>query len=124
MRCARAVANVEFGAGNPVYPLLFDPQVSECVLSETVVLVSMMGNLVDSQMYNASIYDITPVSVVHICCVQTSGGLLAAVPLDRAEEAVAALKAAGYPETAVVGKVVARPEKGEFAPLVYLLNKE
>ena len=28
MRCARAVANVQFGAGKPIYPLLFDPQVS------------------------------------------------------------------------------------------------
>lgn len=27
VRCARAVANVEFGAGKAVYPLLFDPQV-------------------------------------------------------------------------------------------------
>ena len=55
---------------------------------------------------------------------QTSGGLLATVPLDRADEAVVALKAAGYTETAVVGRVVVRPEEGEFAPLVYLKNKD
>jgi hypothetical protein len=31
VRCARAVANVEFGAGKAAYPLLFDPQVSSHV---------------------------------------------------------------------------------------------
>lgn len=41
------------------------------------------------------------------------------MPGEQAEAAVAALRAAGYPSTAVIGKVVAR-EEGEFAPLVYL----
>jgi hypothetical protein len=31
VRCARAVANVEFGAGKAAYPLLFDPQVSSYI---------------------------------------------------------------------------------------------
>lgn len=52
---------------------------------------------------------------------QTSGGLLATVPSDRAEAAVAALRAAGYPTSRAIGRVLPRPEKGEFAPLVYLV---
>jgi len=38
---------------------------------------------------------------------QTSGGLLAGVPADRAADCVAALRAAGYPEAAVIGAVTA-----------------
>jgi selenide,water dikinase len=51
---------------------------------------------------------------------QTSGGLLATVPGEQAEAAVAALQAAGYPASAVIGRVLPR-ESGEFAPLVYLV---
>lgn len=39
---------------------------------------------------------------------QTAGGLLATVPADRAEAAVRALRAAGYPHTQVIGHVQAQ----------------
>jgi len=36
---------------------------------------------------------------------QTAGGLLASVPADRATDCIRALKAAGYPQTAAIGRI-------------------
>ncbi len=47
---------------------------------------------------------------------QTAGGLLASIPADRVESCVRALKAVGYPETAVIGRVKAQSEA--LAPVV------
>jgi selenide,water dikinase len=37
---------------------------------------------------------------------QTAGGLLASVPSDRADACIAALRAAGYPQTVRIGRVL------------------
>jgi hypothetical protein len=49
---------------------------------------------------------------------QTAGGLLASVPADRADACVVALKAAGYAQTAVIGRILAQGEALE--PVVLL----
>jgi len=49
---------------------------------------------------------------------QTAGGLLASVPADRVDDCVAALKAAGYAQTAVIGRILAQGEALE--PVVLL----
>jgi selenide,water dikinase len=41
---------------------------------------------------------------------QTAGGLLASVPADRAADCVVALKAAGYVQTAVIGRLLMQGE--------------
>jgi selenide, water dikinase len=50
---------------------------------------------------------------------QTSGGLLAAVPSMEADAVVKKLRAIGFTQTTVIGKVVNR-SSDEFAPLIYL----
>ena len=47
---------------------------------------------------------------------QTAGGLLAAVPAERADACVAALRAAGYEHAAVVGEVLEELPEGSCAP--------
>jgi selenide,water dikinase len=53
--------------------------------------------------------DLTMEDELLLCDAQTSGGLLAAIPADRASAAVAALRSAGTPAAAVIGII----EKGE-----------
>lgn len=48
---------------------------------------------------------------------QTSGGLLASVPPERAEACIAALRSAGYARASVIG-VVGEPAKAADGPLV------
>lgn len=49
---------------------------------------------------------------------QTAGGLLFAVAVEKAEEAVARLRAAGYPQAAVVGEVTTGRADGALAEVV------
>ncbi|MBP8306412.1 MAG: selenide, water dikinase SelD [Burkholderiaceae bacterium] len=47
---------------------------------------------------------------------QTAGGLLATVPADRAQACISALRAAGYPHTAAIGRI--RAQGDALAPIV------
>ena len=53
---------------------------------------------------------------------QTAGGLLASVPLARADRCVAALHAAGYPHAAVIGTV--EPRSDALEPIVIRLGNQ
>jgi selenide,water dikinase len=53
---------------------------------------------------------------------QTAGGLLAAVPRSAAADCIAALKAAGYGEAAVIGAVLA--PGGELAPVTLVMGAD
>ena len=46
---------------------------------------------------------------------QTAGGLLATVPADQAQACVIALRAGGYPETAVIGRIL--PQGDALEPI-------
>ena len=48
---------------------------------------------------------------------QTAGGLLASVAADQADECVKALKALGYPHTAVIGRVLPQNPEGPIEPI-------
>lgn len=52
---------------------------------------------------------------------QTSGGLLVALPADRASALVAALRAAGYEDACVIGEVVTRAAGDPDGPCIKLL---
>ncbi len=47
---------------------------------------------------------------------QTAGGLLASVPADKVEACIAALRAAGYPHTASIGRIL--PQGDALEPIV------
>jgi selenide, water dikinase len=53
--------------------------------------------------------DLTKEEQLVLCDAQTSGGLLAAVPAERADEAVRRLRERGLAEAAIVGEIVAEP---------------
>lgn len=48
---------------------------------------------------------------------QTAGGLLASVPADKADECVQALKALGYPHTAIIGRILPQNPEGPIEPI-------
>ncbi|MCK0164154.1 selenide, water dikinase SelD [Marinobacter sp. S6332] len=48
---------------------------------------------------------------------QTAGGLLASVAAEKAEDCVQALKALGYPHTAIIGRVTPQDESGPIEPI-------
>src|SRR5262249_1496971 len=52
--------------------------------------------------------DISANEQLLLCDAQTSGGLLAAVPADKAEEIVRLLRGAGLAEATIVGRIVER----------------
>ncbi|MEO8225032.1 MAG: bifunctional NADH dehydrogenase FAD-containing subunit/selenide, water dikinase SelD, partial [Gammaproteobacteria bacterium] len=49
---------------------------------------------------------------------QTAGGLLASVPADAVDSCVAELRAAGYPHTAVIGRIL--PQGDALEPIVLM----
>ncbi|MCA9070542.1 MAG: hypothetical protein KDA84_16540, partial [Planctomycetaceae bacterium] len=53
--------------------------------------------------------DVTKEDQLTLCDAQTSGGLLAAVAPEKAEELVSALKAKNLSDAAVIGKIEAGP---------------
>jgi selenide,water dikinase len=57
-----------------------------------------------------------------LCEAQTSGGLLAAIHPDQAEEAVAAIIEAGDAEAAIIGDIIARTKKGDGVTFLHVFN--
>jgi len=53
--------------------------------------------------------DVSKEDQLLLCDAQTSGGLLAAIPADRAEELVASLRARGLSDAAAIGRIDAEP---------------
>jgi selenide,water dikinase len=49
---------------------------------------------------------------------QTAGGLLAGIPRDRADACIQALRASGYPQATVIGRVDARGDAPEPVRLI------
>lgn len=62
-------------------------------------------NLEDAQLSTSWASDVSATEQLLLCDAQTSGGLLIAVPADRADELVDALRAAQTPAAAVIGDV-------------------
>jgi selenide,water dikinase len=94
---AASLAGAELDpAAVPLYPgalALAQAGISSTLLPENLALASLLRG------------EFEPALRTLLFDPQTSGGLLAGVPADRAEACVAALRAKGYVHTTIVGRV-------------------